>query len=437
MIRLLQKHKNIPDMNCRKILFAAVIIICLAPWRLLYGGEVVFIATSDLHGEIERFALLAPVIRRYPEAVKVDVGDFVQGKYAVAMQNGMPVIRAFNELGYSFIVPGNHDLEFPETVLCDWQKEFHGEFLCGQWSLGKFKMPAFATVERNGLRIGIVALGDMGLKRRRGIWQEFRYTDANTVVRDSIRILKAQNCHAILLLCHAAIDNYATTGQILRDNPEISAVIGGHSHRESPGSMVSGRLSAQPGAHGKSAVCMTMVFDDDKKLRYVHSKLLYPQSVADQKLKKIADSCLEQENSAGKTGLGKFRDPDEFGKYCAGILQDVTGAQAAIFRFDSQFFQEEITPLSLFRMIPYGNRIAVVTLDHKEAELLFKHSSRGNIKYSRSGEFPDGVFTLALSDYMFFREQQWQKFPVKITDIFIFQEIVSALKTKEYPEKGL
>ena len=59
-----------------------------------------FIIPEDLHGDLPALSLLAPQIRRYPEAVKIDLGDFAQSSFPVVRQNGLPVIEAFNELGY-------------------------------------------------------------------------------------------------------------------------------------------------------------------------------------------------------------------------------------------------------------------------------------------------------------------------------------------------
>jgi len=258
-----------------------LLIVSLALWSImLHGGGVTFIITADLHGSLDEFAKLAPEIRRYPEAVKIDLGDIVQGNFAAVYGEGFPVIECFNTLDYEIFVPGNHDLEFPETTLKQWQKFFRGKMLGSQWELGNFQMPGSAVVERDGYRIGIVAIGAVGLKRYAGFWQKLKYHDIAVAVRNEINGLKRQSCDAFLLVGHVGAENFGVLFELIRDNPEINAVIGSHSHREVPCGRIGKVIAVQPAPHGGSAVKLELIFGKERRLQYIRTTMLYPQQFA-------------------------------------------------------------------------------------------------------------------------------------------------------------
>ena len=105
-----------------------VFIICsaLLIFNAAAAEKISIIATADLHGRLREFAKLAAVIRRYPDAVKIDAGDLTQGDAVCDLLPHGAMAEALNSLKYDIFVPGNHDFEWgvKNTVL--FAKKFSG-----------------------------------------------------------------------------------------------------------------------------------------------------------------------------------------------------------------------------------------------------------------------------------------------------------------------
>ena len=401
----------------------------------LESNEVVFIVTGDLHGRLADLAALAPVISKYPRAVKVDLGDMVQGNYAMVRADGLPVIRAFNILGYDLLIPGNHDLEFSLPVLQMWQREFRGEILAAQWQLAGIDLPGYKVIERDGCRIGVIGLGDVGLKKLAGYWKELTYTDVVSAVRMIVPELQKAGCDAIVLLCHISVSNYLTINRLLYEVPEIDAVAGAHSHREEPGRVINGVLAVQPGAYGQSAVKLTLVFDEKRKFLYASSQLLRPGKNKDDRIMAL---LREAERAARKEGgelLAVFPDRQQFGEAAAEMIRRAAGADMAVFSFNAGRFSRDITRKKLFEMLPYGNRIAVISMSPDDVVLLQeKFSGRPGYFFSgRPGYFFSGrptgkMVKVAMSDFLLTRIPELGKNAV-VLPVFERLELERVLKT--------
>ena len=404
------------------------LIICLPLWSFLCGGEVAFILTSDLHGELERFAYLAPVIRKYPQAVKIDAGDLFQGNYHVNKSKGIPVWKALNILGYEAAVLGNHDFEYPLETMQLWQRTFSGTLMGGQWKLKNFELPCKMTVERSGYRIGIIALGDVGLKKCTLFRQDLSYSDEITTVREAIESLKKEKCHAFILVAHISSGNFGVLNRIIRDAPEIDVIAGAHSHRSEPGRRIGRALVVQADPYGKSAVLFKLNFDDGGNLSFVRSELLMPSNTPDMEILKL---CGSNEDTSDK--LAKFADSAEFGAVCAEILRRAAGADAAFFRFNTDKFPVSLTDKALFSLLPFGNRIVRITAGRAEIRKFLKKRRRKNKAFFRAGNFDgNGTVTIAVSDHFFLSEKDLHSFSAVGTGKFERDEIVKALKNGEY-----
>ncbi|MBE6365252.1 MAG: hypothetical protein E7053_05820 [Lentisphaerae bacterium] len=416
------------------LLLKKSILFILALWSiLLCGGEVSFIITADLHGDLAAFARLAPQIRRYPQAVKIDLGDFAQSSFPVVRQNGFPVIEAFNELSYDILVPGNHDLEFPIAVMQSWHEYFRGKIMGAQWFLGDFRMPGSVVVERSGLRIGIIALGETGLSKRAPFWAELHYADEAAAVAAEMRNLRRENCHAIILIAHISTSNYPVFSRILNDFPEIDAVIGAHSHREMPGGIMSRVLFCQPGSHAESAVLLKLHFDDKKRLRFASSVLLRPEAEGDAAVLAIAQRAESSVTADGNTVLARFRDVASFGRIGAEIIRRAAGADAAIIAFDPAKFRENMSIRQFYELFPYGNRISVVTVRGDAAGNLLRRRRR-HTRYFGAGDFSGREIRLAVNDYILTSVDFLHGFPAEIFNEIERDVILEALKNGEYSE---
>ena len=419
-----------PVTGCRWI-----IILTLLLWiGPVHGSEVTFVITADLHGKLTDMARLAPVIAGYPEAVKVDLGDFAQGNYEVIRHHALPVIDLFNHLGYDLLIPGNHDLEHPPEILHQWQKVFKGKILTGQWKLGNFATGAYTVIERRNYRIGVIALGETGLKKRLRFWPELLFQDEVETVLRSLRELR-HKCDAIVLFCHISPSNYPAISRILKAAPEIDAVAGAHSHRELPGGIIRNVLTVQPGSHGQSAVVMKLNFDRHrKKLKYIRSFIVRAGERSDPAVEALCRRWQNKVSSGEIPGKINFSSAGEFGEFAAGVIRQKAGTQMAIVAFDPQKFDGTVDSRKLFDLFPYGNRIATVEVDQKTVKKLLRRRKRSE-KFFVSGTLTGQKVTLAVSDYLLLREKILQEFPGRISSLFERQVISEALKERKSGRK--
>ncbi len=91
--------------------------------------------TNDFHGQLEwksggsssnpGMARVAKVVNDIRAALgaenvlMLDAGDEMQGSLLSNLQHGLPVIDAFNELGYNAATFGNHEFDWGQQVLID------------------------------------------------------------------------------------------------------------------------------------------------------------------------------------------------------------------------------------------------------------------------------------------------------------------------------
>ncbi len=395
--------------------FLSGILFCLCS---VYAGEVYIIGSADLHGDLTSLAHLAPVIKKYPQAVKVDAGDLIQGGYNAVQNDGMPMFEALNRLGYSVFVPGNHEFEYPSEMFSVWQRYFRGRILGIQWRFGNFIPAGYEIVTRQGYRIGIVGAGESGMRSRAGFYPDLRFDDTIASLHKVMPQLRREAPDAIVLVCHIALQgSFGMIYQILREFPEIDAVISCHSHREHPGEVISGKIVAQPGAYGKSAVLLKLKFSASGKLTMVTSALLRPAKNPDPEIMEI--SLRAEKNASGLRFVKNFSDFADFGSYAARALRLGCRTDAAICRVSEKYFRTQVDEKVLFRMMPYGNRMIVVETDASEIDYFIRR--RSNDKYRCFADIAPGCsgkLKVALPDYLLWSDPQWQKLPRCIIPLF-------------------
>ena len=410
----------------RRIL-SGVLLICSS----VYAGEVYIIGTADLHGNIWNLAKLAPVFRRYPEAVKVDGGDSLQGNYAVTELCGNPVIGALNYLNYDVWVPGNHEFEFRQSDFERWAKDFRGTILGAQWQYGSYRPAGHTVIRRGKYRIGLIGLSESGMAAKQHLVPELKWQDEISSLRQAVTALKQEKCHAVILVCHIALrGSYGEIYRLLQAFPEIDAVISGHSHREHYGDQISGRVVAQAASHGRSAVLLTLHFGDDEVLEYTTSRLLFPDGARDKTLVQIARRAERAVYKRAEKYYGDFPDAGYFGNIAAGVLRQAVGADAALVSFNEKYFRCRMTGRSLFDLFPFGNRLVTVTMDAAELR-------RWGVRYeapprrcfvSIAPEISGSRVKVVMSDFLCTRIPELKNAEVEVLPVFERETIAGQLE---------
>ena len=378
------------------------------------------LGTADLHGDLTGLSRLAPVLRRHPDAIRVDAGDLIQGGYAAAILRGQPLFAALNALKYDVFVPGNHDFEFTPADFQAWRRQFRGRILGAQWRYGDFIPESCAVVERSGCRIGIIGLSESGMAQKTAVCPGLRWRTEREAVRDALAELRKHSCDAVILVAHLAVKgDYGPLYRLMREFPELDAAVAAHSHRECPGTLVAGRLAVQPGPRGASAAWLKLHFGADRKLRRVTSGLLRPEAVPDPELARLRARSEHLARARTPRWRHDFPDFPAFGRAAARILRRRCAADAAIFCADGRYFVSRMDERRLFRLLPFGNRLGAVELDAEELPMIVKELDVPprrvfcDIAPNRRGRV-----TVAVSDFLWFRSPTLRRLPIRMSGRF-------------------
>ena len=178
-----------------------------------------------MHGNLSGFAKLLPVIQRYPDAVKIDLGDIFQGEPLSDLLNGSPMIEALNLAKYDFFIPGNHEFELPSPQLAKFFNSFNGQLL-GQWQIKKVRTALWKLIKRNGFTLAVIGMTDNGIYRDRKFYPHLKIVPELAAIEKAMQEIRNHPVDAVILARHGG--NYLsgmTLGRFLRKYPEIRLVL--------------------------------------------------------------------------------------------------------------------------------------------------------------------------------------------------------------------
>ena len=271
--------------------------------------EVVIVATSDLHGWVDRstlypdkrpsgLAYVAPVIsslrRKHPALILLDGGDALRGAPNLAWEVSIGsvdpplILRLMNHLGYSAMTLGGHDLVRGLPRLERWSNETTFPFLAGNITAqgdagakspeGRLLAPPYHIVEVAGVRIAILGLVTPGVHAwlDSEILQGWQVGELVAAAKRWVQVLQEEEkADVIIGLVHAGVsggydrDTAVENGLPLPNGAGALAeatygtqrrgfdlIISGHAHKLSPRRPVSGRTLyttpiLEPGAKGE------------------------------------------------------------------------------------------------------------------------------------------------------------------------------------------
>ena len=383
-------------------------LLCLIALTVPLGaGTMKIIGTCDIHGRFRKLAGFVPLFKSFPDAVKVDLGDLIQGNVLSDVTDGALAVEVLNHLGFDLWVPGNHDFELGHALLARRCREFRGRVLGGtQWRTKDFAPLVHTVIERGKFRCGFIGLTEAAMAEKAPLFAEFNFKDARNALREAVDSLKLQKCNAIVLLWHNGIRTpYGTLGQMLWDFPEINAVILAHSHKEVISYVADRTLAIQPDAHGRNAALLTLEFcDETGKLKYVTGRLVSPAKFTDPALEAVirkSSSCY-REFLAQKVCF--VTSEKSFAAAAAQKLCRLAQSDLAVFDYP-KLVCGSWDRFRLLASFPYRNRIFTVQVTAKEVKQFAAErvpAKRKRFIYGMDKLRDDKIYTLALDDFQLF-----------------------------------
>lgn len=208
-----------------------------------YRGEITIAYTSSLNGNIEgcdckdrpRAGLTksAVLLRRLKDqgAILAEAGDFLDARRDVFLAHTLT--EAFRYLEYDVICPG--DQEFSNDLDGFLELKENLPFITGNLLIRTedgfdYPCPSYAVFERAGLKIGVGALIDSSVFYfyPEKIKENIRILSPEQTAPKIVAEMKKQGAFPLILLYHGPAEKAA---DILRDNPDLLAVIVAHEQR--------------------------------------------------------------------------------------------------------------------------------------------------------------------------------------------------------------
>lgn len=361
-----------------------------------WAGEVLILATADMHGTMEKMNRLRLLIAQErqraggPERVLlIDAGDTLQGSFLACYEAGVLPMAMLRAMGYDFWVPGNHDFE-----QVPWRfQDFTGTVLGANWHSREFQPESWRLVTRNGVRIAVIGLTE-GQLLYRVLPGTLRWEPPEAALRRIMPEVRAVDPDVIVLVQHDG--EYFRGGSLryrLREFPEIDLVIGAHTHQENAGTRIGDAWFVQPGCYAEAVAAVRIDFDEcEKSIRRITSELLHPEAAGsvleDQDMPADMAVALRHAEAQRTHPAGRAPGPlqEPAGKCLGGNLATLIGrammqagaADAAIYAGNSRqrLYPSALREQDLFDLFPFENRICTVALTPEELRAVLEEESR-------------------------------------------------------------
>lgn len=382
---------------CPLILWIILVLSCP-------GAELEFMFTGDLHGNLENLANLAPVIRRYDHAIKIDLGDISQGDFYSELTGGKVMIEALNRLKYDFFIPGNHDFETEYSKFSAMINQFKGVVLGANWRWHSLKGLSWVLLRRQGIKCAIIGLTEFRMNMRKLPDSGMIFTDHYKLLKRIMDEIRKHEPQLVVLLTHNG--QYAgndTLDAFHHEFPEIDIIVGAHTHEEIPCARIGkNALLVQAGNRGSAVGIVKVVFDDGTgEISKITSRLERPETIPDYEISQLWKQTYQLGTVVANLPAGFFSSKEDFGQTMAENLRNKGQSDMAIF-LSGRWFPATagiITIGDRYKMLPYNNELVKITVSAAEWEKLQQELNKKALRFYVSGTPEKTNFTLTLSDY--------------------------------------
>lgn len=235
------------------------------------------IGTNDLHGHVDRTAVLAGFLRNLRnkraadggDVLLVDGGDLFQGTLESNLGEGAVIVQAYNALGYDAATVGNHEFDFgpegkaatatgdqdPRGALKARARQANFPFLSANIvealsgeRFGSPLIPPSVMLEKKGVKIGLIGVSteDTPYTTLAANFRGLAMRSVRDTLVEEARQLRAQGATLVVALAHAGgncaschdADNTASCDendeifQVANQLPpgSVDVIVAGHTH---------------------------------------------------------------------------------------------------------------------------------------------------------------------------------------------------------------
>ena len=349
----------------------------------LYAAQLTILNTTDMHGRaagrhggIVKIAYLIEQQRKLcpPDSMLlIDCGDTIQGTFSSTVFQGALMLKCLNYLKYDIWVPGNHEFDYPLTVVKKRMQEFSGTTLSANLQspyLAKAHS-SWKMFTKDGIKIVVIGMNKPGV---------FKTTSFEIALKRIMPEIRAAKPDVIILAQHHGM--YARGFSIYKfttQYPEIDLILGGHTHVKKTGQKIGPNTwYFQAGKHACGLGKIIIDYDrKQQKIIKISSEIIPVTSKTpiDKKLLAKIKPDLERAKKLGEQKIATmiFKNTEKLDssileqKIIGQMMLKQSGADVAVcnaypsnYKLDGRV---DITLKRLYYWSPYDNTTCTLTLD--------------------------------------------------------------------------
>ena len=416
------------------------------------------LGTSDLHGRFMNYeyarnqksdgglnqisTLVNEARKENPNTIVVDNGDTIQGNFNHLFKNGdNPMVMGMNAIGYDVFSLGNHEFNYGMDNLNDVVSQANDnlDVLCANlYKDGKRVYGGYTTREIEGVEVALIGVVSPHIMKwdsenLKGYEAKNPAEEVGFVI-DEIENRPEGGADVYAVVSHVGLESEYGNGDSARAiaemNPEVSAIVAGHSHTNVPEEKINNAVISQPTSNGQmvSKIELT-VRKNGQKVEVVDkkSKLLSTKGVAEDQ--KINDLLSDFHNTAiadatapvGEMVGGNLADKNEIKEIPQSLVEDqgitdfinevqlynsrkhleskninpdevymVSGA--ALFSDSSNLYEGNISKADISNIYRYDNKLYTIKTNGKQ----LKKYMEKNAEYYNT--YKDGDLTVSFNE---------------------------------------
>ena len=192
-------------------------------------------------GFLRRINMIKEERKQNPDLLFFDSGDFSQGSGFYTLFKGEVEIGLMNHMGYDAVTIGNHEFDFGLENMARLFRMANFPIVCSNYDFTgtpcEGLVKDYITLKRNGLNIGVYALGApmKGLVSNKNC-EGVKYIDPVVASKKYINILRKQEkCDVVICISHLGwqISEYPDQ-EFIKEIEGCDLVLGGHTHTYMP-----------------------------------------------------------------------------------------------------------------------------------------------------------------------------------------------------------
>lgn len=192
-------------------------------------------------GFVRRVNMIKEQRALHPDLLFFDSGDFSQGSGYYTLFKGDVEIGLMNQMGYDAATIGNHEFDFGLDNMARIFSKANFPIVCSNYDFTgtpcEGLVKDYITINRNGLKIGVFALGAplKGLVANHNC-EGVKFLDPAETAKKYVKLLRKQEkCDVVICLSHLGweISDYPDQ-QFIREIDGCDLVLGGHTHTYMP-----------------------------------------------------------------------------------------------------------------------------------------------------------------------------------------------------------